>query len=286
MDYTKLLIMYNYYGVTTLDDLIEKINMEKNNPDYDSSYLNRLEKALIYIRSKYGNIRVVSATFPMKGNSKWEGRNIEFAEYFENKIRSITKSKGYYLISEVIKDSDGNLILIVGKPDGLSLGNKGYNANIYEVKSFDLDGFYATFELKKDEYFIKRILNRIKIISDQLIVYQYLLERTINYGLIGKVESINLYGKIYFYSKDIENLYGAKKIIRQNIKKIMIGAVKYNAYNLILNKKVETTHINNEEIHYFEIDFRVRYNLKAIEIYFNDLNKLLKSLKPVNNGGL
>jgi len=278
--------MYNHYGVTTLDDLIEKINMEKNYPDYDSSYLNRLEKALIYIKSKYGNIRVVAATFPMKGNSKWEGRNIEFAEYFENMMRSLTKSGKYYLISEVIKVGDEDLILIVGKPDGLSFRGKGYKANIYEVKSFDLNDFYATSESKKDEDFIKRILNRIKIISDQLIVYQYLLERTINYGLIGKVGNINLYGRIYPYSKNIENLHDAKRIIGQNIKKIMIGAVKYNAYNFILNKKVETAYINNKEIYYFKIDFRVRYNPKAIEIYFNDLNKLLKSLKPVDNGGL
>ena len=278
--------MYNYYGVTTLDDLIEKINMEKNYPDYDSSYLNRLEKALIDIRSRYGNIRVVAATFPMKGNNKWEERNIEVAEYFENKMRSITKSGKCYLISEVIKDSDEDLILIVGKPDGLSFRGKGYKVNIYEVKSLDLDGFYAMSESKKDGDLIKRILNRIKIISDQLIVYQYLLEGTINYGLIGKVGNINLYGEIYLYSKDIENLYDAKRIIGQNIKKIIIGAVKYNAYNFILNKKVETAYINNEKIYYSEINFRVRYNPKAIEIYFNDLNKLLKSLKSVDNGGL
>jgi hypothetical protein len=278
--------MYNHYGVTTLDDLIEKINMEKNNPDYDGSYLDRLKKVLIDIRSKYGNICVVAATFPMKGNSKWEERNIKFAKYFENKMRLITKSKEYYLISEVIKVNDGDLILIVGKPDGLRLRNKGYNADIYEVKSFDLDGFYATSESKKDEDFIKRLFNRIKIISNQLIVYQYLLEGTINHGLIGKVRNINLYGKIYLYSEDIENLHDAKRIIGQNIKEITIGVVKYNAHNFILNNKEETTRINDEEIYYSNINFRVRYNPKAIKIYFNDLNKLLKSSKPVDNGSL
>jgi uncharacterized ubiquitin-like protein YukD/uncharacterized protein YqkB len=281
--------MYNHYGVTTLDDLIKKINMEKNYPDYDSSYLDRLEKALISIRSKYENILVVPATLPMKKfeDIKWDERNIEIAKYFEDMVRLITKSKRYYLISGVIENSDADHILIVGKPDGLNFeGKMGNKANIYEVKSFDLNGFYTMSESKNDEDLIKKVLNRIKIISSQLIVYQYLLKRTIEHGLIGRVENINLRGKIYFhFHGDRECLYDAEKIIRQNIRKIISGAVKYNAYNFIL-KKGKPIYINNEEIYYFEIRFRTKYNQKAIEIYFNDLNKLLKSLKLVDNGSL
>jgi uncharacterized protein YqkB/uncharacterized ubiquitin-like protein YukD len=281
--------MYNHYGVTTLDDLIKKINMEKTHPDYDSSYLDRLEKALISIRSKYENIRVVPATLPMKKfeDIKWDERNIEIAKYFEDMVRLITKSKRYYLISGVIEDSDANHILIVGKPDGLNFeGKMGDKANIYEVKSFDLNGFYTMSESKNDEDLIKKVLNRIKIISSQLIVYQYLLKRTIEHGLIGRVENINLHGKIYFHFRgDRECLYDAEEIIRQNIRKIISGAVKYNAYNFIL-KKGKPIYINDEEVYYFEISFRTKYNQKAIEIYFNDLNKLLRSLKLVDNGSL
>jgi hypothetical protein len=125
----------------------------------------------------------------------------------------------------------------------------------------------------------------IRETSGQLIIYQYLLKRTTEFNLIGKIERINLYGAIYPYFEDIGNLYGAKRIIRHNLKRIMRDAYKYNAYNFIL-KEEGTIYIDNEKIYYFKIGFRVNYNQKIVENHLKNLNELIKSLKLLDNRSL
>jgi hypothetical protein len=277
--------VYTHYGVTTLDTLIERINtkINNNNPNYDISYLKRLGGVLEDIKGKYGNILTVAATLPIKelsGDIRQGKIDERIPKYFEDIVKSITKSLRYYLIS--VEYYNGYPVLIVGEPDGLNFGGKMKTiANIYEVKSTDL----IKYQSKKDEDLIKKILHIIREISDQLIIYQYLLEKTTEFSLIGKIERINLYGIIYFYSEDIGSLYGAKRIIRHNLNRIMRDAYKYNAYNFIL-KEEGTIYIDNRKIYYFKISFRVKYNQKIVETHLKNLNELIKSLKPVDNRGL
>jgi len=203
-----------------------------------------------------------------------ENKNKKFANIFEELLRSITKSKIYLLIS--IEYYSGYPILIVGEPDGLSFeGNTNNNVKLYEIKSFNITEFYTKFSSKfKDYLLIKKVLKMLKITSDQLILYQYLLERTQKFGLFGKIANIKPYGKIYLYSGSKEYLSWARKIIEQNLNIITRYSIKYNVYNLSL-KDGGTIYINNEKMHYFKIDFRVKYNQKAVENYLNNLNKLL-----------
>jgi hypothetical protein len=284
--------MYNHYGIATLDDLIREIeiNMKINDPYNDNLYLKKFKEFLKYnIKWAYGNILTVASVLPMrKFNDKegiqWEKEKKEIVEYFENIERSKTKSKKYYLIS--VEYYNGYPILIIGEPDGLNFEGKMNNkARIYEIKSFNLMYFYTIYGSKENEYFIKKVLNKIKTISNQLIVYQYLLENTIKFGLIRKIEKVNLYGRVYFYSKNIGDLYSAKRIIKQNFNRIIKDLRKYNAYNLSL-KEEENIYINGENVYYFKINFRTKYNQKTVENYLNNLNKLLKSLKLVDNGNL
>lgn len=277
--------MYTHYGVTTLDTLIERINtkINNNNPNYDISYLKRLRDVLEDIKGKYGNILTIAATLPIKelsGDIQQGKIDERIPKYFENMVRSITKSLRYYLIS--IEYYNGYPVLIVGEPDGLNFGgNTRTKANIYEVKSVDL----IKSQSKGDEDLIKKILHIIREISGQLIIYQYLLKRTIEFNLIGKIERINLYGIIYIYSEDIGNLYGVKRIIRHNLKRIMRDAYKYNAYNFIL-KEEGTIYIDNKKIYCLKIGFRVNYNQKTVETYLKNLNELIKSLKLLDNRSL
>jgi len=280
--------MHNHYRVTTLDSLIGNIEIKINNPDldYDNLYLKRLKEFLeYYIKEKYGNIRTVAAISligkPHRiGNneifeySQWENKNKKFANSFEELLRSITKSKIYSLIS--IEYYSGYPILIVGEPDGLSFEGKMNNkAKLYEIKSFNITEFYTKFSSKfKDYLLIKKVLNMIKENSSQLILYQYLLERTQEFGLIGEIEKINSYGEIYPYSGSKEYLSWARKIIEQNLNIITRYSIKYNVYNLSL-KDGGTININNKKMYYFKIDFRVKYNQKAVKNYLNNLNKLL-----------
>ena len=62
--------MYYHYRVTTLDDLIKSVKRKINNPNYDSSYLKRLEDFLEKIKEEYGNIYVVAASLLVKRNKK------------------------------------------------------------------------------------------------------------------------------------------------------------------------------------------------------------------------
>jgi hypothetical protein len=282
--------MYDYHKVATLDDLIKNIERKIENSNYDKSYLIRLKDFLENkIKEEYGNITVVATKFIVKRYNRKENNEIseqnkeyynnrEFANFFEETSRSKTKSKIYPLIS--IENSDEYHKLIVGETDGSNL--QGNKAKIYEVKSFNLTD-YIHYKKNLKEYVLnKKILYIIKTSSSQLILYQYLLEKTQEYGLIGKKDGINLYGKIYFYSKNIKDLSWARETIEQNfntIKKIIRKDAKtYNAYNLSL-KDVESININNKDLYYFEIDFRVEYNQKIVENYLKNLNELIKIFK-------
>ncbi|MFP3166963.1 MAG: hypothetical protein RXQ68_00840 [Candidatus Nanopusillus sp.] len=280
--------MYGYYIVTTLDNLIESVKIKMNNPNYDSLYQKKLEDFLKNnIKKKYENIPVLATVFLIEKYNKkgsnifeeyhWNYKNKEFASLFEKILRLTTKSKRYYLIS--IEYYNRYPILIAGEPDGLSFeGNMNNKAKIFEVKSFNLTGFIQYVKELKDYVLIKKVLDKIKINSSQLMLYQYLLERTQKFGLIGEIDKINLYGKIYFYSEYIEYLRWARKIIEQNFNIIKRYAIKYNAYNLSL-KDEETININNKNIYYFEIDLRIKYNKKTVENYLKNLNELIKYLK-------
>jgi len=283
--------MYNHYRVATLEDLIKYVKIKINDPNYDSLYQRRLEDFLENnIKKKYGNIPVVSANFLVKKYNEKGSNQIseenrfyyedkEFANIFEETSRLKTKSKKYSLIS--IEYYNGYHILIVGVPDGLSfVDNMNNKAKIFEVKSFNLNDFIQYVKELRNYILIKKVFNKIKISSIQLISYRYLLERTQEFGLIGKKDESNLYGKIYLHSENIEYLDWARKTIEQNfniIKKYVIE-YKYNAYNLSL-KDIRTININNEKIYYFEIDFRINYNQKILENYLKNLNELIKSLK-------
>ena len=280
--------MYNHYRVATLEDLIKYVKIKINDPNYDSLYQRRLEDFLENnIKKKYGNIPVVSANFLVKKYNEKRSNQIseenqfyyedkEFANIFEEKSRLKTKSKKYSLIS--IEYYNGYPILIAGVLDGLSFERN--KAKIFEVKSFNLNDFIQYVKELRNYILIKKVFNKIKISSIQLISYRYLLERTQEFGLIGKKDESNLYGKIYLHSENIEYLDWARKTIEQNfniIKKYVIE-YKYDAYNLSL-KDGESININNKKIYYFEIDFRVEYNQKILENYLKNLNELIKSLK-------
>jgi len=288
--------MHNYYKVATLDDLIERIDMEINDNDHNeyNLYKNRLKDFLKDVRGKYGNIPTIAAAFLIKKTNgkngdkisediQWKGKNKEIAESLEDMIRSKTKFHQEYLIS-VEYPTNLDPILIVGKPDGLIFEYD--KVEILEVKSFNLDDFYNWPGSKKDENLIKKVLDRIKTSSDQLSLYQYLLENTIKLGLIGNPKKINLYVRIIFYSKDPKHLYNAEKTIKNNLNIIKTYGNGYYAYNLNLEERVETTYINNEYLYYFKIGFRVRYNPKTKEKYLNNLNELIESSKLVDNRDL
>ena len=203
-------------------------------------------------------------------------------------LRSKTKSKIYPLI--LIEDRNGYPTLIVGEPDGLSFEGYMHNkAKIHEVKSFNLPDFINRVKELVEES-KKDILNRenfrlIKITSSQLMLYQYLLEKTQEFGLIGKIDKINLYGIIYFYSENLRYVDWAKETIEQNFKIIKRGAIKYNAYNLSL-KDIETINMNNKKIYYFEIDFRIYYDQEIVKYYLKNLDEIIKSSNYVDNRNL
>ena len=278
--------MYDYHKVATLDDLIKNIERKIENYNYDKLYLSRLKDFLENkIKEEYGNITVVATKFIVKRYNRKENneiseqnkeyyKNREFANFFEETLRLKTKSKIYPLIS--IENRDEYPKLIVGEPDGLNLE---YNkAKIYEVKSFNLTDYIQSVKKLKEYVLNKKVLYIIKTSSSQLISYQYLLEKTQEYGLIGKRYGTNSYGNIYLYSDNIEYLLWAREPIEKNFNIIKKYAIKYNAYNLSL-KDEETINMNNKNIYYFEIDFRIKYNQKIVENYLKNLNKLIKSLK-------
>ncbi|AMD29920.1 hypothetical protein Nps_02515 [Candidatus Nanopusillus acidilobi] len=290
--------MSNHWGVTTLDDLIRKIDKKTSSPNDDNSYLKKLNEFLKNIKNKYGNILTVAATFLLEDfNEKGEirsGKNKEFAEYFENMERLRTQSKQYYLISieyhngYLIEyyydkcDKKGCPILMVGEPDGLNFEDKMKKAKIYEIKSFNLSSFYTKSKSKEDESLIKKVLNRVRTVSTQLAIYQYLLLKTIELGLIENIEGIESHGSIILYSTDIEHLYNARRIIKQNFNRIISDSHKYDAYYLEL-KDEETIYMNGRNIYYFKIDFRTKYNPKTISTYLNNLYESLDSLKLNDN---
>jgi hypothetical protein len=284
--------MSNHWGVTTLDDLIRKIDGKINTPNNDSSYLKKLNEFLKNIKNEHGNILTVAATFLLEDfNEKGKirsGENKEFAEYFENMERLRTKSKQYYLISIEYHKCDKKEcpILIVGEPDGLNFENnedKTKKAKIYEIKSFNLSSFYKNSRSKDDESLIGRVLYKVKIASTQLTIYQYLLLKTIELGLIENIKGIELYGSIILYSTDIDHLFNARRIIKQNFNRIISDSHKYDAYYLEL-KDEETIYMNGRYIYYFKIDFRTKYNPKTISTYLNNLYESLESLKFKDNG--
>ena len=284
--------MYHHYGVTTLNDLIESVKGKINNPNYDSSYQRKLEDFLNNIKEKHGNIPVVATILLIENNNKKRNnkiseknqlypRNKEFANHFEKMLRSKTKSKIYTLIS--IEDRNGYHILIVGEPDGLSFEDN--KVKIDEVKSFNLTNFIDHVKESREYILNREIFKLIKINSSQLMLYQYLLENTQEFGLIGKIDKINLYGIIYFYSENIGYVNWARETIKQNFKIIERGTIIYNAHNLSL-KDIRTTNINNKKIYYFEIGFRVEYNPKKVENYLKNLDEIIKSSNYVDNRNL
>ena len=292
--------MSNHWGVTTLDDLIRKIDRKTNSPNNDNSYLKKLNEFLKNIENTYGKILTVAATFLLEDfNEKVEirsGKNKEFAEYFENMVRLRTKSKKYYLISlEYHKgyfieieyyydkcDKKGCPILIVGEPDGLNFEDKTNKARIYEIKSFNLSDFYTKSRSKGDESLIKKVLNRVRTTSTQLTIYQYLLLKTKELRLIENIGEIESHGSIILYSTDIERLYDARRIIKQNFNRIISDSHKYDVYDLELRDE-ETIYMNGRNIYYFKIDFRTEYNQKTISTYLNNLYVSLESLKLKDN---
>jgi len=293
--------MSNHWGVTTLDDLIRKIDRKINIPNNDSSYLKKLDKFLKNIKNEHGNIPTVAATFLLEDfNEKGKirsGENKEFAEYFENMERLRTGSEKLYLIAIVYCnrcpiefeyyydkcDKKGCPILIVGEPDGLNFEDKTKKAKIYEIKSFNLSSFYTKSKSKEDESLIKKVLNRVRTVSTQLAIYQYLLLKTIELGLIENIEGIELYGSIILYSTDIDHLFNARRIIKQNFNRIISDSHNYYAYDLEL-KDEETIYMNGRNIYYFKIDFRTKYNQETISTYLNNLYGSLESLKLKDNG--
>jgi len=270
-------------GIGRLDDLIRylEIKMERNDPYNDNLYLEELLRLLECIWLRYGNIRTVASyllmgnfndrKFNYKEDNKWNEKKKKIAEHFEEMERLYTHSKKRHLISLEYVDKDP--VLIVGAPDGLNFeGNTNKVARIYEIKTQDV--FYT---IRSYEGFIKKISDKIRLASNQLQLYKYILDRTAGFGLIGKIVRVELHGTLYFHSEDEEYLYSAKRIIRQNLNRIIRDADKDNAYNLSF-KEEGKTYINGENLYYFKISFRVRYDERVVKNYLKNLDKLFMSI--------
>ena len=277
--------MRDHYGngIGRLDDLIRylEIKMERNDPYNDNLYLEELLRLLECIWLRYGNIRTVASyllmgnfndrKFNYKEDNKWNEKKKKIAEHFEEMERLYTHSKKRHLISLEYVDKDP--VLIVGAPDGLNFeGNTNKVARIYEIKTQDV--FYT---IRSYEGFIKKISDKIRLASNQLQLYKYILDRTAGFGLIGKIVRVELHGTLYFHSEDEEYLYSAKRIIRQNLNRIIRDADKDNAYNLSF-KEEGKTYINGENLYYFKISFRVRYDERVVKNYLKNLDKLFMSI--------
>ena len=280
------------YGIGTLDVLIRNIEtkMKINDPYNDNLYLKKFKEFLECMRCKYGNIPTVALYSLMESsnNRKFNYIDIErkkIAEHFENIERLKTNSKKYYLISvEYHKYRNGYPILIIGAPDGLNFeGNMNNEARMYEIKTYNLMYSYTIY--RSNEGFIKKVLDMVNTTSKQLILYQYLLKNTAKLGLIEEPDNTESHGIISFYSKNIRDVYSAKRIIKQNFNRIAEDANEYNAYNLSL-KEEEKTYMDGEILYYFKIIFKVRYDEDVVENHLNNLDKLLKSLKSVDNRNL
>jgi hypothetical protein len=215
--------MHHHQGVSILEILIGDLQIKMNNPNYDSLYQRRLEDFLKNnIKEEYGNIPVVAASLLIKYNKKgsneiskenlWYVSNKEFANLFEENLRSITRSKKYSLIS--IEYYNGYPILIVGEPDGLSF--EGNKAKIYEVKSFNLTDFIYHVKESREDILNRGIFKLIKINSSQLMLYLYLLKKTQEFGLIKKTDINYLKGVIYLYSENPAYISWADETIEQN----------------------------------------------------------------------
>ena len=269
--------MSNKYMIRTLDDLIKKIKTlmknQSSNISCSKDYMSRLLEYLNSIRENYGNIITIPATVVLGRSNKGGEGNIEKSKYIERKIISEVGAQQCYLVS--LEYYNGMPILVVGKPDGLVF--RGREVIIYEVKSLEMFKYSNKSVLNNEKVFgaiYKPIL--IHGLYKQLIIYQYLFEKMISYGLINNVKRIDLYGYIIIYSRrdNLEKLKEIKKGIIDNIKEIGNFLRKFEVHIEGL-KGLKGIIIGKEEFYYLEIIVRVDYNERVVK---NLLNRLFNSL--------
>jgi hypothetical protein len=246
---------------------------QSSNTLCSKDYMSRLLKYLDSIRENYGNIITIPATVVLGRSNKGGDGNIEKSKYIERKIISDIGAQQCYLVS--LEYYNGMPILVVGKPDGLVF--RGREVIIYEVKSLEMFKYNNKSVLNNEKVFgaiYKPIL--IHGLYKQLMIYRYLFEKMISYGLINNVKRIDLYGYIIIYSgrDNLEQLKEIKKGIIDNIKEIGNFLRNFGVHIEGL-KGIESIIIGKEEFYYLEIIVRVDYNERLVK---NHLNRLFSSL--------
>jgi len=269
--------MSNEYMIRTLDGLIKKIETliinRSSNISCSRDYTDRLLEFLDGIRDRYGNIITIPATAVLGESDKRGDGNREKSRSIERKIISEIGAQQCYLVS--LEYYNGMPTLVVGKPDGLVF--RGREVIIYEVKSLEMFRDNNKPVLNNEKVFgaiYKPIL--IHGLSEQLMIYQYLFEKMISYGLINNVKRIELYGYIIIYSRknNSEQLKEIKKEIIDNIKEIGNFLRNFGVHIAGL-KGLESIIIDKEEFYYLEITVRVDYKERVVR---NHLNRLFGSL--------
>jgi hypothetical protein len=264
-------------NIRTIDDLIKKIEtsiMEHSSDNlYPLDYMNRLLRYLESIRKKVGDIINIPATLALNLKNKNNIINTEEPLNIERKIiEKIGAQRYYYLVS--LEEYDGRLILISGRPDGLKfMYNK---VEIIEVKSSGIFSKIFRNNVKLDDLEIQKIVYKQVLFSNlikQLIFYQYLFEKTLEYGLINNVKKIELYGYIIFYlegEKHLEQLDEVRKKIIYNLGKIGPSLSKFGVHIYGLSG-INSISIDKDKFYYFAIIVKVDYNKKVAIDYLKSL---------------
>jgi len=279
--------MHNW-NIRRIDDLIRKIKISimehSSDKSYPKDYMNKLLEYLESIREEKGNIPNISTTFALNWKNKNNITNIEESLNIERAIvEEIGAQRYYYLIS--LEDYNGMPILISGRPDGVK---RMYDiVKIIEVKSSGILSKIFRNNVKLDDLELQKIIYRqILLISlrEQVIFYQYLFEKTSEYGLINNVKKIELYGNIVLYLEEeyLEQLDKVRKKIIDNLKKIGPSLSKFGVHIYGLSE-IKSISIDKDKFYYFTIIVKVDYNKKVAMDYLKSLFSLLDRIEIVRN---
>jgi len=276
-------------NIRTIDDLIKRIEISivehSSDNSYPADYMNRLLGYLILIRGKEGNIINIPATFALNLKKENKITNIEESLNIERMIvKKIGAQRYYYLIS--LEDYNGRPILISGRPDGLKIMHN--RVEIIEVKSSGIFSKIFRSNIKLDDLGLQKIVYRQILfsgLSEQLIFYQYLFEKTSKYGIINNVKKIELYGYVVFYLEGeeyLEQLDNVKKKIIDNLEKIGPYLSKFGVHIYGLSE-INSFPMDKNKLYYFTIVVKVDYNKKVAINYLKSLFSSLDRIKIVRD---